>query len=104
MYGEPAAWERLMDKLVTVQADYLMQQAKAGASALQIFDSWAGLALGREDYLRYVLPYNQKLVELVAQAGGCAGHLLQHRHRHLPGRRRRHRQRCHRRRLAPAAG
>ena len=54
-----------MDKLVTVQADYLIQQAQAGASALQIFDSWAGLALGRDDYGRYVLPFNQKLVEMV---------------------------------------
>ena len=65
MAGEPSAWARLMNKLVTVQADYLLQQAKAGASALQIFDSWAGLALGREDYARYVLPYNKKLVEMV---------------------------------------
>ena len=65
MAGEPSAWKRLMNKLVTVQADYLVQQVKAGASALQIFDSWAGLALGREDYLRYVLPYNQKLVEML---------------------------------------
>ena len=54
-----------MDKLVTVQADYLLQQAKAGASALQIFDSWAGLALGRDDYDHYVLPFNRKLVEMV---------------------------------------
>ncbi len=65
MAGEPSAWRRLMNKLVTVQADYLLQQVKAGASALQIFDSWAGLALGREDYARYVLPYNKKLVEMV---------------------------------------
>ena len=65
MAGEPSAWARLMNKLVTVQADYLLQQAQVGASALQIFDSWAGLALGREDYLRYVQPYNKKLVELL---------------------------------------
>ena len=61
MYREPAAWKRLMTKLVTVQGDYLTKQAEAGASALQVFDSWAGLALGREDYVRYVLPYNQQL-------------------------------------------
>ena len=65
MAGEPSAWKRLMTKLVTVQADYLIQQVNAGASALQIFDSWAGLALGREDYQRYVLPYNRKLVEML---------------------------------------
>ena len=65
MASEPSAWKRLMTKLVTVQADYLIQQARAGASALQIFDSWAGLALGREDYRRYVLPYNRKLVQML---------------------------------------
>ena len=65
MLTEPAAWTRLMDKLVTVQADYLIEQAKAGASALQIFDSWAGLALNKYDYVRYVQPFNRKLIEIV---------------------------------------
>ncbi|MBA3530945.1 MAG: uroporphyrinogen decarboxylase [Ardenticatenales bacterium] len=68
MYGEPAAWKRLMDKLVTVQADYLLEQAKAGASALQLFDSWAG-ALSKRDYIRYVQPYNTALFKMVARAG-----------------------------------
>jgi uroporphyrinogen decarboxylase len=69
MYSEPAAWKRLMTKLVTVQADYLIKQAKAGAAALQIFDSWAGQALNQPDYLRYVQPYNKALFQAVAQAG-----------------------------------
>ncbi len=68
MYSEPAAWKRLMTKLVTVQADYLIAQAKAGASALQVFDSWAGLALSREEYRRFVLPYNRTLFEAVKRA------------------------------------
>ena len=61
MLSEPAAWKRLLGKLVTVQADYLLAQARAGAQALQVFDSWAGRALGREDYLRYVAPSNREL-------------------------------------------
>lgn len=65
MYREPAAWKRLMTKLVTVQADYLVKQAKAGASALQIFDSWAGQALSQQDYIRYVQPYNKALFDAV---------------------------------------
>jgi uroporphyrinogen decarboxylase len=68
MYSEPAAWRRLMTKLVTVQADYLIAQAKAGAAALQLFDSWAGQALGRDDYRRFVQPYNRMLFELVRRA------------------------------------
>ena len=69
MLSEPAAWKRLLGKLVTVQADYLLAQAAAGAQALQIFDSWVGRALGREDYLRYVAPHNRELFATVAAAG-----------------------------------
>jgi uroporphyrinogen decarboxylase len=69
MLSEPAAWKRLLGKLVTVQADYLLAQARAGAQALQVFDSWAGRALGREDYLRYVAPHNRELFARLARAG-----------------------------------
>jgi uroporphyrinogen decarboxylase len=69
MLSEPAAWRRLLTKLVTVQADYLLAQARAGAQALQVFDSWAGRALGREDYLRYVAPHNRELFAAVGDAG-----------------------------------
>jgi uroporphyrinogen decarboxylase len=69
MLSEPAAWTRLLGKLVTVQADYLAEQVKAGAQALQVFDSWAGRALGREDYLRYVASANRDLFARVAAAG-----------------------------------
>jgi uroporphyrinogen decarboxylase len=69
MLSEPAAWRRLLGKLVTVQADYLLEQAAAGAQALQVFDSWAGRALGREDYLRYVAPHNRELYAKVAAVG-----------------------------------
>ncbi len=69
MYTEPAAWDELMRKLAVVQADYLLAQAAAGASALQVFDSWAGLALGLLDYVKYIQPYNKLIFEKVAQAG-----------------------------------
>ena len=69
MYAEPAAWKRLMSKLVTVLADFLAAQARAGAGALQVFDSWAGIALGRDDYVRYVQPYNRQLFSAVHAAG-----------------------------------
>jgi len=69
MYSQPAAWGILMEKLVTVQADYLLKQAVVGAAALQVFDSWAGLALGKETYNRYVAPYNTKLFEMLKPAG-----------------------------------
>lgn len=68
MYREPAAWRRLMDKLVTVVADFLLAQARAGADALQVFDSWAG-ALSPADYGRFVGPYNRDLFERLERAG-----------------------------------
>lgn len=68
MYAEPAAWKRLMNKLVTVVADLLAEQARAGVDALQVFDSWAG-ALGRLDYQRYVQPYNRTLFERLERTG-----------------------------------
>ena len=51
-----------MDKLVAVQADYLLEQAKVGTAGLQVFDSWVGLAVGVEAYKRFVAPYNAKLL------------------------------------------
>ncbi len=68
MYREPAAWRRLMNKLVTVQGDYLIKQAQAGAAALQVFDSWAGLALSKQDYVRFVQPYNKALFDMLKRA------------------------------------
>ena len=68
MYAEPAAWNRLMRRLVTVIADYLISQARAGADVLQLFDSWAG-ALGPHDYARYVKPHNTALFKAVSAAG-----------------------------------
>jgi len=69
MYREPAAWDRLMRKLTTVLADFLLAQIKAGASAVQVFDSWAGIALGKEDHARYVLPHNSRLFAALKDAG-----------------------------------
>jgi uroporphyrinogen decarboxylase len=69
MFGEPAAWKRLMTKLVTVQADYLAAQAGAGARALQVFDSCAGIALGLTDYRRFALPYTAMLLERLKDVG-----------------------------------
>ena len=69
MYQYPDAWDMLMRKLVTVQVDYLLKQARAGASALQVFDSWAGLALGLQDYVRYIQPYNRLLFAALEKSG-----------------------------------
>ncbi len=67
MYGQPDQWHRLMDKIATAIGDYLILQAKAGAQALQLFDSWVG-ALCPADYREFVLPHSQKAIEIVKAA------------------------------------
>lgn len=64
MYTHPTAWGELMNKFVDVVADFLIEQAQAGASALQVFDSWAGI-LSRADYVRFIQPFNRRLFELI---------------------------------------
>ena len=68
MYGEPAAWQSLMDKLVQVLAPYAASQVAAGAEVIQVFDSWVG-ALSPGDYAKNVLPYSRKLIRRIQAAG-----------------------------------
>lgn len=61
MYAEPEVYAALMDKITTMDMEYLNAQIKAGAQAIQIFDTWGGM-LSPSDYERYVLPYTQRLI------------------------------------------
>jgi uroporphyrinogen decarboxylase len=89
MLSDEGAWNALMTKLTDAVVGYLQAQVRAGAQALQLFDSWIG-ALGPADYARYVQPHmtrlfkaldvnvpvihygtgNPVLYPLMAQAGG----------------------------------
>jgi uroporphyrinogen decarboxylase len=68
MYSSPAAWNELMKKLVAVTAEYSVEQVKAGADVIQIFDSWVG-CLSVEDYQLYVQPHATELVNRVQKTG-----------------------------------
>jgi uroporphyrinogen decarboxylase len=68
MYRQPAVWGELMSKLVKVLAEYSVEQAHAGADAIQVFDSWVG-CLSVDDYRSYVLSHVTKLVEELRQSG-----------------------------------
>ena len=68
MYGDSAAWEMLLDKIVTVLTEYCHQQVEAGADVIQIFDSWVG-SLGLTDYSAYAFEASQRLVKAVQQMG-----------------------------------
>lgn len=61
LFSEPEAAGRLFDKLAAMTGAYLRAQAEAGAQALMLFDSWAGL-LAPEDYRRHVLPVVTRLL------------------------------------------
>lgn len=62
------AWPLLMERLVTVLAEYAGQQIEAGADVIQIFDSWAG-ALSVSDYIEFCLPATTDLVRRVQAMG-----------------------------------
>ncbi|WP_163654426.1 uroporphyrinogen decarboxylase [Listeria sp. PSOL-1] len=84
MYKDPATWSFLMEKLGQMITDYLIAQIGAGASAVQLFDSWAG-SLSLADYDEYIKPTASKIVQqvkaiypdtpIIMQAVG-ASHLL----------------------------
>ncbi len=62
MYRDQESWGLLMEKISLVIVKYLNAQIKAGAQAVQLFDSWAG-CLSPEDYERFVLPYSKRVIE-----------------------------------------
>jgi uroporphyrinogen decarboxylase len=62
--GERALFSRLIQKLVQASADYLTMQIEAGANAVQIFDSWAGV-LPENEYRSWVIEPTRTLVNTV---------------------------------------
>ena len=68
MYREPEAFDRLLGKLAGVMSAYLAAQVKAGARAVQLFDSWVG-ALAREDYEARIAPHTTAIFAALAGLG-----------------------------------
>ena len=68
MHAEPALWQVLMEKLSDSLANYLVAQIRAGAQAVQLFDSWVGV-LSPQDYARFVQPYSASVLSAVAETG-----------------------------------
>jgi uroporphyrinogen decarboxylase len=68
MFGQPELWAALVDRLADITAAFLKVQIEAGASAIQLFDSWAG-ALSADDYRRSVMPASAKVFDAVAHYG-----------------------------------
>jgi uroporphyrinogen decarboxylase len=61
MFQNPQLYDALLSKITDCTSLYLQAQARAGAQALQIFDSWAGV-LAPGDFKRFALPYVQSII------------------------------------------
>lgn len=68
MHGDPQLWNALCARLAQISATFLEVQIAAGASAVQLFDSWAG-ACSRADYERYVRPHSAAVLAAVGELG-----------------------------------
>lgn len=63
-YQDAAAFDVLMDVLVEASASYLVRQLQAGADAVQIFDTWAGV-LSPEQFGRWCISPTRRIVTMV---------------------------------------
>jgi len=65
LWSEPTVWDRLLAALVDIVVPHLRAQVAAGASALQVFDSWVG-ALAPGTYRERVQPHMRRLFDGIA--------------------------------------
>ena len=68
MHGNPELWNALCERLAQISGAFLRVQAQAGASAVQLFDSWVG-ALNRADYLSFVQRHSAAALGAVKDLG-----------------------------------
>src|SRR5437016_11721641 len=68
MYGDPALWHALLGRLADITISFLRIQVAAGASAVQLFDSWVGV-LSPGDYAAAVLPHSRRIFDALAGLG-----------------------------------
>jgi uroporphyrinogen decarboxylase len=98
IYAAPELATELLDLLARVQERYLVAQVEAGAQAIQVFDTWAGL-LPAGDMEKFAVAPARRVIEAV-KATGRTGDLLRPRRRARVGRRRHEWSRRRRRGLA----
>jgi uroporphyrinogen decarboxylase len=68
LWTEPAVWNELLERLVTIVTAHVGAQVDAGASAIQIFDSWVG-ALAPRTYEAAVAPHMRRLFAEIGALG-----------------------------------
>ena len=70
-YRDPAAFARLIDVLTAASSHHLVEQLKAGADAVQIFDTWAGILPPAEFHRWCVEPARQIVAQVRQQVPGA---------------------------------
>ena len=68
MFTAPELFHALMEKITRCTTAYLLAQAQAGAQALQLFDSWAGI-LAPTDFETYVFGYVKRIIKELQPTG-----------------------------------
>ncbi len=68
MFGDSKLWGSLMERLTDIAIQSLLSQVHAGASAIQLFDSWAG-SLSPSQYERFVFPYSERVFSQLSSTG-----------------------------------
>lgn len=68
MHGDTDLWRQLLDRLADIAIASLLSQVEAGASAVQLFDSWAG-ALSPDVYRELVMPASAKVLAALESTG-----------------------------------
>ncbi len=66
MFSDKSLWDSLMERLTDITIESVVSQIEAGASAIQLFDSWAG-SLSPEQYEHFVLPHSSKIFEALSE-------------------------------------
>jgi uroporphyrinogen decarboxylase len=68
MFQSPSLFNDLMEKITSAVLSYLRAQIRAGAQAVQLFDTWAGI-LAPEDYRASALPYVKRIISALKNEG-----------------------------------
>jgi uroporphyrinogen decarboxylase len=73
MSEEPELWKKVLGWCGEVTSEFIRAQVKSGASALQVFDSWAG-RLSPDDYRQHAAPHSTTLLGSLSDLVDDSGH------------------------------
>jgi uroporphyrinogen decarboxylase len=65
MHADPDLWHELLTRLAAISAEFLRVQIAAGATVVQLFDSWAGV-LSAADYQRFAMPHSAAVLDAIS--------------------------------------